>query len=88
MSRLARWWRRVFGEPAPLEYSAQVKHAHAAELSPERQAVIDDLTRRQHAQANTITAETGKAYVTRQRVKRMADQVAVYQRNVRAKEDP
>ena len=87
MSRLTRWWRRVFGEPAPLEYSAQAQHAETARIPPERQAAIDELTRRQHEQANEITAETGHAYITRHRVKRLADQVAVLRREL-TKEDP
>ena len=65
MSRLAAWWRRVFGEPPPLEHSSMRESQRSVELPPERQAIIDDLTRRQHAQANEITAETGQAYITR-----------------------
>jgi hypothetical protein len=47
-----------------------------AELAPDRQAVIDDLTRRQHEQANEITAETGQAYVT-SRTQAEADGIAL-----------
>lgn len=67
MSRLTDWWRRVFGEPAPLEHSSMSHEAQAAQIPPDRQAVIDDLTRRQHDQANEITAETGHRYITKRR---------------------
>lgn len=64
MHRLAAWWRRVFHEPAPLEYSAPAD-LRDTELSADRQAIIDTLSERQHQQANTITAETGKEYIVR-----------------------
>ena len=65
MSKLTTWWRRVFGEPAPLEHASMDRQA--VELSPDRQAMIDALSRRQHDQANKITAATGQAYITRRR---------------------
>jgi hypothetical protein len=64
---LSVWWHKVFGEPPPLEHGALSGEVERAELAPDRQALIDELTRRQHDQANEITAETGQAYVTSRR---------------------
>lgn len=52
--------------------------AQFAQIPPERQAVIDELTARQHRQANEITAETGQRYITSRRDRMAeADGVAV-----------
>lgn len=73
MSRLSEWWHRVFGEPTPLEHGSLSTEAERAQLPPDRQAIIDDLTRRQHEQANEITAETGQRYITSRRPHEQAE---------------
>lgn len=86
MSRLVTWWRRVFGEPAPLEFSAMKEEERAVEIPPDRQAVIDALAARQHDQANEITVETGRAYIT-DRKRQRAEAAAVHDRyNERVRE--
>jgi hypothetical protein len=70
-----------------MEYSSQASDAQTSDIAPERQAIIDDLTRRQHAQADEITAITGREYITQRRLKRLDDQVAVLQRDM-SQEEP
>lgn len=67
MSRLSEWWHRVFGEPTPLEHGSLSTEIENAKIAPDRQAIIDDLARRQHAQAEEITVETGHRYITSRR---------------------
>lgn len=45
----------------------------SAQIPADRQRIIDELTRRQHAQANEITSETGQRYITSPRAHEQAE---------------